>query len=220
MFLTRTRTAPNGVVVTHHEVRRVLQEFSSDYLQLTIHSWPTEQARLDGYPEAWRWNVELEIDSMTFGSGLRLAILNAILAQSEWSGGIAYTNVEPTLEGAKAQRKAQLQGEVEAREFGTFTWDGSTFSMSPGNQRRITSFALSALRASLIAASYSVTLDTLPTGTRTLTGTQPLALHTAMETRIKVLWAYYRTLAAQVDAATNLAEVQNVFWDDGGLPTE
>ena len=220
MFLTRTRTAPNGAIVTHHEVSRALQEFSSDYLQLTIRSWTTEAARLEGYPEVWRWNVEVEIDSLSFGSGYRLAILNALLAQADWAGGVAYTNVEPTLDGAKAQKKAQLRGEVEAREFGTFTWDGSTFSMAPADQRRLTAFALSALRASLISASYSVTLDTVPSGTRTLTALQPVAAHTAMETRIKVLWAYYRTLAAQVDAATNLAEVSNVFWDDGGLPTE
>ena len=144
MFISLARIAPNGALVTHHQLVRITQEFSTDYLQVTIHSWTTEGARISGFSEVDRTAVNLPLASVDFSSGYAPGVLAAVVALEEWEGGVTYVFTDPTLEGLKEQKKAEISAERQRREFGTFDFDSRTWPIDRDRQRRLQLYALRA----------------------------------------------------------------------------
>lgn len=117
-----------------------------------------------------------------------------------------------TLVDHKAAKWAEVKAAREAVEFGAFAWDGSMFDCDQISQQRIQGAAQLATLASMTSAPFSIDWTLADNTVRTLNATDMIAVGMALGAHINVQHATSRTLRAQIDAATTLAEVQAVAW--------
>lgn len=213
MYLTKAMSSPNGAYCTHHSVERVLLESGTDFIQATIHSWPTEASRLAGNPPLWQHSYVIPLSSMTLSGGLREGILAAILGEAPWSGATSYIGQPATLEGLQALRWADIKGERSKREFSTFIWDGSEFDCDEISQRRISNYAAVALDAIANSTAFSEVWTLADNSTRTLTAAEMVEVNNALVANTSSLFATGRSLYDQIYApGVDETDLAGISW--------
>jgi hypothetical protein len=213
MFVTKSITTPDGSVVTHHEVMECKVVRDEDDVTLLIHSWPNEASRLNGFAEVARAQVLIPLPNLNLGLGLKMAVLSALTALTDWQGGTTYLASLPTLSGEKYRKTTLLRAERNRREFeAPLVWGGSPFDMDPVSQLRILGAALTAASAIESQQAYSETWTLADNTDRVMSASDMVSLDAARRTYVSGLAATLRQLRAQVDAATTREAVDAIVW--------
>lgn len=117
-----------------------------------------------------------------------------------------------TLQEAKDARWSELLIERAAREFSTFTWDGSVFDCDAESQTRIIGSATLAIVASMTAQPFSIDWTLADDTVRTLSGPDMLNVGAALGAHVTAVHETSRALYDQIEAATTNAQVDAVVW--------
>ena len=130
---------------------------------------------------------------------------------SVWSNTtFSWTDLR-TLAERKAGKWDALKLQRGTREFSTFTWGGSTFDSDPQSQSRIQGGVLLAMQSTILDP-FSVVWTLSDNTTRTLNGADMIAVGKAMATLVMTTHAIGRSLRAQVEAATTIAQLESILW--------
>lgn len=130
----------------------------------------------------------------------------------EWSNTTMAWDDLRSLQEAKDARWAELLIERAAREFSTFTWDGSVFDCDAESQTRIIGSATLAIIASMTAQPFSIDWTLADNTVRALSGPDMLNVGAALGAHVDSVHSAYRSLVEDVGAATTNAEVMAVVW--------
>lgn len=136
------------------------------------------------------------------GAILQLAVDNTTLVWADLR----------TLQEAKDARWSELLIERAAREFSTFTWDGSVFDCDAESQTRIIGSATLAIIASMTAQPFSIDWTLADDTVRTLSGPDMLNVGAALGAHVTAVHETSRALYDQIEAATTNAQVDAVVW--------
>jgi hypothetical protein len=109
----------------------------------------------------------------------------------------------------RAEKWAQIKKARNQAEFGTFTWDGSTFDSDAVSQSRIQG---AVLLASQLGEAFSQEWTLADNTQRTLNAAQMLQVGMALATHINQVHAHGRQLRAQINAADAEA-LAALHWD-------
>lgn len=126
------------------------------------------------------------------------------------AGALTWVDMR-TLADAKARAWAAIKKQRSASEFGTFIWDGSVFDCDAESQLRI-QFGVLAAMQSTILTPFSEAWPLTNLSTRTLGGADMIAVGKALVAHVFSKQAMARSLYAQINAATSLAQVDAVNW--------
>lgn len=130
----------------------------------------------------------------------------------EWSNAAMAWVDARTLQEAKDARWAELLIERAAREFSTFTWDGSVFDCDSESQTRIIGSATLAIIASMTAQPFSIDWTLADDTVRALSGPDMLNVGAALGAHVTAVHDTSRALHDQIEAATTNAQVEAVVW--------
>lgn len=130
----------------------------------------------------------------------------------EWSNAAMAWVDARTLQEAKDARWAELLIERAAREFSTFTWDGSVFDCDSESQTRIIGSATLAIIASMTAQPFSIDWTLADDTVRALSGPDMLNVGAALGAHVTAVHETSRALYDQIEAATTNAQVEAVVW--------
>ena len=119
-----------------------------------------------------------------------------------------------TLEQVKAAKWEAVKAQRSMIEYGTFTWDGSTFDCDPVSTSRIMGAFSLAMAALSAAQAYSETWVLADNTTRDLSAADMLAVGAALGAQVSAAFATANTLRAAIDAATTIPDVEAVAWPD------
>jgi Domain of unknown function (DUF4376) len=111
----------------------------------------------------------------------------------------------------KASKRSAIKNARESKEFGPFTWSGSIFDGDEKSQARIMVAAFRASRATILAP-FSEPWTLADNSTRTLSGADMVAVCDAMTDNIMTVHATWRTLRAQIEAATDSSQIDATSW--------
>lgn len=117
-----------------------------------------------------------------------------------------------SLDDVKAAKWTEIKAAREAIEYGSFTWDGSTFDADPVSTSRIMGAFALALAAQAAGQPYSQDWTLADNTTRTLSAADMLTVGAALGARVAGAFATASTLRAQIEAATTIEEVEDVTW--------
>lgn len=117
-----------------------------------------------------------------------------------------------TLADLQAARWTAIKAAREGEEFGTFTWDGSTFDSDLTSQSRIQGAAQLAQIALAAGQPFSIEWTLANNTARTLDASQMIAVGMAMGAHINACHQKARALRQQIDAATSAAEIEAIAW--------
>lgn len=117
-----------------------------------------------------------------------------------------------TLADHKAAKWEAIKAEREQREFGGFTWDGSTFDSDSQSQSRIMGAAQLATLAAMAQQVFFIDWTLAGNTVRTLSGTDMIGVGQALGVHVGTQHAIGRTLRAAIEFATTTAEVEAVTW--------
>jgi len=117
-----------------------------------------------------------------------------------------------TLAQAQAQRWDEIKAERSAREFGQFTWDGSTFDADDTSQRRIQGAVQLAVLAQMAGQGFSMDWTLADNSVRALDATDMTAVGVALGEHVAALHETGRLLRQAIDQATTVADVMAVVW--------
>lgn len=132
--------------------------------------------------------------------------------ESAWSNASMSWVDTRTLQQAKDTRWSELLIERAAREFSTFTWDGSVFDCDAESQTRIIGSATLAIIASMTAQPFSIDWTLADDTVRTLSGPDMLNVGAALGAHVTAVHETSRALYDQIEAATTNAQVDAVVW--------
>lgn len=210
MRIIKHTETPNGAPVQFHKLRRAEIDFADGTIAATVHSWVNEQVYASGANPTWAWTVVLPLSLAQTIDQLEAAVVAA--PNSPFAGGSVGPDLVTDLDTAKARRWAQLRAERNDREYGGFTWDGSAFDSDARSQSRIQGAAQLATLAAMASETFSIDWTLADNTVRTLSGSDMLAVGTAMGTHIAAMHATARTLREQLEAAQTIEAVEAVTW--------
>lgn len=162
-----------------------------------------------GYARHWdgsSWSQVLDVRGATY--------VDADGQQQVWTGlGPAPASDQTgNLKRLKAKKWQEMKDARDAIEFGSFTWDGSTFDSDPVSASRITGAFALALAAKLTGQPFSEEWTLLDNTTRTLSADDMLAVGVARGTAVAAAHHRASTLRAQISAATTAQQVEAIQW--------
>lgn len=108
----------------------------------------------------------------------------------------------------KDLKRAELKTARNTEEFGTFTWDGSTFDANTASQIRINNAMLLATNNPAYTVNWTLADNT----TRTLSAQDILAVGLALAQHTDATFVKSQNLQQQVDAAQTKEEVEAITW--------
>lgn len=206
MPIIKQISAPNGVALAFHKPKSAAVDFAAGTAVVSVQSWPTEQAYLDGAPPAWSQPVPMAVAG--------LSDVEAGLLQSGWlAGGTSVPDEAASLDSAKARAWARVKDERTARLAGTFEHDGNVYDIDPLN---ITGAALDAQLAITANEAWEQAWVLANNTIVTLTPEEMIAVGRACKAAVSSLWAvsqYLRGLIEAVQPGPNaIAEVEAITW--------
>jgi hypothetical protein len=205
-------TLPSGITATYHRLMRVELDAQGEQAIVDIHSWGSELAQEQGYaPEAQR--VGMPFSALAGAAALVDAVRAALVDDGGALAGTALLAEGGGLAAAKARQAALIAAERNARELGTFEWDGDEWLGDAASQRRVIGFATDALVATAQSAAFSATWTLADGSTRTLDAAQQMALARALMAHVAELHARERALLALIDEAEAPEAAQAIEWD-------
>lgn len=113
-----------------------------------------------------------------------------------------------TLDDFKAAKWTEIKRERDAREFGGFEWDGSTFDTDALSQSRISSAALAATLNPPATFDWTLKDNTV----RTLTAAEFAQMATDMLAFVALQHAIARDLRTQINNASSEAALNGIHW--------
>lgn len=114
------------------------------------------------------------------------------------------------------ERRAALWDAVklarDAAEFGGFAWDGAVFDSDTQAQSRIQGGAQLATLALLSAQPFLIDWTLADNAVRTLSGAEMIEVGRALGEHIVTVHALGRALRAEIEAATDVAQLDAIAW--------
>lgn len=209
ILISRTITAPNGVVVEHHCINR-FESPDLETVNINVDSWPNEQARLDGAGPAWAWGLSVPSATISTADGLLAGISAAVLADENFAGGATIPDAADTIEHAKNRKRAEIKAWRSAREYGGFEWDGSAFDSDPESRSRIMGAVQLAEIAMTAGEAFERTWILSDNTTRVLSGDDMIQVGVALGTMVGAAFDSTIGTYAAIDAATTIEDVASV----------
>lgn len=121
--------------------------------------------------------------------------------------------VDPrTLADLKEAKWLEIKAARDAAEFGSFTWDNSTFDSDPTSQSRIQGAAQLATLALMNSQPFSIDWTLADNSTRVLTAQDMLAVGTAMGVHTNTQHVKARLKRDMINAATTAEEIAAITW--------
>lgn len=133
-------------------------------------------------------------------------------ADCVWSNATMAWKDQRSLDQARMDRWQVIKAQRTAREFGGFTWDGSTFDSDTESQSRIQGAAQLATLAKLAGQPFEVDWTLADNSVRTLSGDDMLAVGQAMGRHVMAVHGAGRALRARIESAETLEEVEAATW--------
>lgn len=202
MPLSKPFTAPNGASLAYHRV--VKAEVSSAGVEITVQSWPDEADYFAGRPPLWNSRIQ------DGSAPTMLASLEAALLQSagDFGGATLLPDAGTDLEMARVRRWAAIKATRQALDdapvtHGEFEVDANASSRSD---------IMGAIMAMQLNGQTTRPWRCSDNVMRTLTLDDLVAIGTAIADRRQQLIEISDALWQQLQAATEVAEVEAVTW--------
>lgn len=207
MPIIKNFTAPNGATLQFHKIGAI--EVRDGTLIVNVQSWPTEAAYLGGAAPAW--NTPL---SGATPAGFIDQVMSAVLASAQFSGGAQTSDAAQTLGAVKVRRWAALKAERQAREFGTFAWNGASYDCDAQSQVRIIGAAQLAALALAAQQAFEIEWTRADDSVATLSAADMIAMGQALATHVQAAHQTGRAVHQQIQAAATAEEVAAVAWPE------
>lgn len=203
--LTKTVTAPNGLTLGFHQVRRV--EVSADGATAHVLSWPSEAAYIEGKPPGYAWPVAVPI-----AEEVMFSALTQVLLSSTFGNASQVPDNLDTLDAAKARRWAYIKGKRDEAEFGSFTWNEIVFDADLTSQLRISGCAGAAGQAVALGQEFTVDWTTASNAVVTLQAFDMIGVGQALLVHVGTCHAIGRALRQAIEAAQDVPSVEAIEW--------
>lgn len=182
MPILKTLTAPNGAVVTFHKPGTAELSFRDGVAVVRVLSWVDQAAHDAGAGQVWSWPVTLPIPDVA-------DVEVAMVAAGMFAGGSIVADAGGGLAARRARHWAVIKQQREAREYGGFDWDGSSFDSDPESQRRIQGAVQLAVMAAATGQPFEITWVLADNTTRVLTGDDMVAVGAALGAHVSAVFA-------------------------------
>lgn len=203
--------APNGAFVKHHVLSKIESSGEFAGALVIVNSFDSQEAEAMGRLSLWCWTVPLPSVLITEFSKQGLETVLTTVTDSPFFGGVIVPSLG-TLEAAKIMRWAVIKVYRDAAEFGSFTWDGSTFDSDQISQSRIQGAVQLAQLALSQGQPFSIDWTLADNTSRTLNAIQMISVGVDMGEHINACHMKARMLREQINAATTKEELDVIQW--------
>ena len=117
-----------------------------------------------------------------------------------------------TLDLRKSIKKDELKTTRSDKEASSFTWDGSAFDCDPVSQSRIQGAVQLATLSISSSTQFSIDWTLADNSVRTLSASDMVQVGVAMGQHIISTHAVYRSLKADIEAATTAEQINAITW--------
>lgn len=202
MPILKTLTAPNGAVVTFHKPGSAEISYRDSVAVVRVSSWVDQAAHDGGAGQVWSWPVTLPIPDVADAEA-------AMIVSGVFAGGSLVADEGGGLAARRTRQWAVLKQQREAREYGGFTWDGSTFDSDPESRSRIMGAVQLALMAASMQQPFERTWVLADNSTRVLSGSDMIAVGLALGQHVGALFDQGVVLRQAVSTST---EPEGIGW--------
>ena len=114
------------------------------------------------------------------------------------------------LEDLKIAKWAEIKAARDSEEFGGFDWGGSRFDSNAISQNRIPVY----VQLAVMSPAFTIEWTLADNSVRTLDAAGMAAVGAALGAHVAAQHAQARSLRLQIDAATSLAQLENINWSN------
>lgn len=204
MPISKALTAPNGAAVSYHKAGSAEVNYQQGVAVVRMLSW-ADQASHDaaaGNNPVWSWPVTIAIADVPNTEA-------AVTASGTFAGG----SIVADLSGGPAARRARhwafIKQQREAREYGGFTWDGSTFDSDPDARARIMG---AVIEAQALGPAFTRTWRLADNTLRVLDAKDMLDVGKALGAHVGQVFDIGNALYQQIQASDN---PESITWPVG-----
>lgn len=191
MPILKTLIAPNGAVVTFHKPTEAELSYRDSVAVVRVSSWVDQAAHDAGAGQVWSWPVTLPIPDVPDAEA-------AMIVAGIFAGGSLVADEGGGLAARRTRQWAVLKQQREAREYGGFTWDGSTFDSDPESRSRIMGASQLAMLAKSAQQPFQITWVLADNSARVLSADEMIAVGAALGSHVSALFQAGVVLRQQI----------------------
>lgn len=226
MLFVKNFTAPNGLVLGYHKIRKIESSFELDTLTITVASWKDEAHYLSEVQAVWNSYVTVSLTEDILSEVTTLLLADPLL-----TGATSASDNLQSLQAIKDRKWAALKTVRDGKEYSTVEYSSMTFDADRDSQRRVTGAVVSNLIATMawvqtslqtLATEAGVTLTSAPNASQdwTLSNNSVTSLDVeelqglgaAIAAQTASIHGVARTLRASIVASTTPEQVTAIQW--------
>lgn len=202
MPIFKTITAPNGATVAFHKPTAAEISYRDAVAVVRVSSWVDQAAHDAGAGHVWQSVVTMPIPDVADAEA-------ALIVAGPFAGGSLVADEGGGLAARRTRQWALIKQQREAREYGGFTWDGSTFDSDPESRNRIMGAAQLAMLAKSSGQPFEITWVLADNSSRVLSADEMIAVGAALGSHVSALFATGVVLRQQI---ADSPEPETVAW--------
>lgn len=181
MPILKTLSTPNGVAASFHKPTAAEISYRDAVAVVRVSSWVDQAAHDAGAGHVWQSVVTLPIPDVADAEA-------ALIVAGPFAGGSLVADEGGGLAARRTRQWALIKQQREAREYGGFTWDGSTFDSDPESRNRIMGAAQLAMLAKSSGQPFDITWVLADNSARVLTADEMIAVGAALGSHVSALF--------------------------------